>query len=70
MDTVRFGDPGQFVSTWLERHPAADVRPISRTFVTTTWTKQRRAIVPIWVEDGDSSLNEDLVRAGMFTRRG
>src|ERR1700730_4810631 len=35
-------------------------------FTTNTRTKQTRQIVYIWVEDGEMSLNVDLVRAGIF----
>jgi hypothetical protein len=64
--TIRSGNPGQFVSKWLEEHPAATITPISRRFTTNTLTKKTRQIVYIWVEDGEVSLNVDLVRAGVF----
>lgn len=64
--TIRFGDPGQFVSKWLMEHPAATIKPISRMVTTNTRTKETSQIVYVWVEDGDMSLNVDLVRAGVF----
>jgi len=64
--TIRFGDPGQFVSTWLTAHPNAVITPISRMFATNTRTRETRHIVYIWVEDEGASLNVDMVRAGMF----
>jgi hypothetical protein len=64
--TIRSGNLGQFVSTWLEAHPAATIKPISRMFTTNTRTKETRQIVYIWVEDGEASLNVDLVRTGVF----
>jgi hypothetical protein len=64
--TIRFGNPGQFVSKWVEEHPAATIKPISRMFTTNTRTKKTEQIVYIWVEDGEMSLNVDLVRAGVF----
>ena len=64
--TIQSGSPGQFVSRWLEEHPAATITPISRMFTTNTRTKKTRQIVYIWVEDGEASLNVELVRAGVF----
>jgi hypothetical protein len=64
--TIRFGNPGQFISKWLEEHPSATITPISRRFATNTRTKKTDQMVYIWVEDGEMSLNVDLVRAGIF----
>ena len=64
--TIRSGDPGQLVSKWLMEHPAATIQPISPMFITNTRTKETRQIVYVWIEDGDMSLNVDLVRAGVF----
>lgn len=62
----RFGNPGQFVSDWLAKHPAATIRPISQVFFTNTRTKKTDEMVYIWIEDGQLSLNVDLVRAGFY----
>jgi hypothetical protein len=64
--SIQFGNPGQFVSRWLQEHPAATITPISRMFTTNTRTKKTDEHVYIWVEDGDMSLNVDLVSAGVF----
>lgn len=64
--SIQFGNPGQFVSRWLEEHPGATIKPISRMFTTNTRTKKTEEHVYIWVEDGEVSLNMDLVRAGVF----
>jgi hypothetical protein len=64
--SIQFGNPGQFVSRWLKEHPAATIKPMSRMFITNTHTKKTREMVYIWVEDGEASLNVDLVRAGVF----
>jgi hypothetical protein len=64
--TIFFGNPGQFISTWLEKHPAATVTSISHMFVTDTLYEHTREIVYIWAEDGEASLNVDLVRAGVY----
>lgn len=63
---IRFGDSGKYVSKWLAEHPTATVTPISRMLMTNTRTKKGDELVYIWIEDGDASLNVDLVRAGMF----
>jgi hypothetical protein len=63
---IQSGDPGQFISSWLAAHPAASIKPISRMGVTNTKSKRRDELVYIWVEDGEMSLNVDLVRAGIF----
>jgi hypothetical protein len=64
--TTQFGKPAQFVSRWLQEHPAATITPISLMFMTNTRTKKTTEYVYIWVEDGEASLNVDLVRAGIF----
>ncbi len=61
-----FGDPKAFVSDWLKLHPKAIVTPISRLISTNTRTRQVLTIVYVWIEEGDNSLNVDLVRAGVF----
>ena len=63
---MRFGSPSQFVSNWLQTHPSATIKPISRMFTTNTKTRKTSEWVYIWVEDGEQSLNVDLVRAGVF----
>jgi hypothetical protein len=63
---IRFGDSGKYVSQWLAEHPAATITPISQMLMTNTRTKKGSELVYIWIEDGDASLNVDLVRAGMF----
>ena len=63
---IRFGDPDVFILAWLAAHPAATVTPISRMFTTNTRSLETAEIVYIWVEDGDQSLNVDMVRAGLF----
>ena len=64
--TIRSGDAGQFISTWLAEHPSATIKPISRMFMTNTRSKRTDEMVYIWIEDGEMSLNVDLVRAGVF----
>jgi hypothetical protein len=64
--TVQSGNPGKFVSDWLAVHAAATIRPISRRFSTNTKSKITSEMVYIWVEDGNQSLNEEIIRAGMF----
>jgi hypothetical protein len=63
---IRSGDTGKYVSEWLAEHPSASVKPISRMLITNTRSKKGEELVYIWIEDGDASLNVDLVRAGMF----
>jgi hypothetical protein len=63
---MRFGSPSQFVSNWLQAHPSATIKPISRMFTTNTKTRKTSEWVYIWVEDGEQSLNVDLVRADVF----
>ena len=38
--SIQFRNPGQFVSRWLQEHPAATITPISRMFMTNTRTKK------------------------------
>jgi hypothetical protein len=64
--TIQSGNPGQFISSRLAAHPAASIKPISRMGITNTKSKRRDELVYIWVEDGEMSLNVDLVRAGIF----
>jgi hypothetical protein len=64
--TIQSGNPGQFISSWLAAHPAASIKPISRMGMTNTKSKHTDELVYIWVEDGEVSLNVDLVRAGIF----
>ncbi|MBS0377976.1 MAG: hypothetical protein JSS29_05765 [Proteobacteria bacterium] len=64
--TIQSGNPGRFISDWLEAHPAATATPVSRMFVTNTKSKVTSEMVYIWVDDGNQSLNVDLVRAGVF----
>jgi endonuclease YncB( thermonuclease family) len=61
-----FGDPKIFISAWLKSHPKAIVTPISRSLSTNRQTHRLMEIVYFWVEDGEDSLNVDLIRAGIF----
>lgn len=63
---TQFGNPGQFISNWLAAHPSATVSLVSRMGMTNTVSKRREEMVYIWVEDGEMSLNVDLIRAGIF----
>jgi hypothetical protein len=63
---IQSGNPGQFISSWLAAHPAASIKLVSRMGVTNTKSKRTEELVYIWVEDGEMSLNVDLVRAGIF----
>jgi hypothetical protein len=63
---IQSGNPGQFISSWLAAHPAASIKSVSRMGITNTKSKQTEELVYIWVEDGDVSLNVDLIRAGIF----
>jgi hypothetical protein len=64
--SIQSGNPSQFISSWLAEHPAASIRPISQMGITNTKSKRTEELVYIWVEDGEVSLNVDLVRAGIF----
>jgi hypothetical protein len=55
-----------FVPKWIKNHPRAVSTAISRMISTNTITHHQQEIVYIWIEDGDDSLNVDLVRAGIF----
>jgi hypothetical protein len=63
---IQFGNPSDFISSWLAAHPSATVRQVSRMGMTNTVSKRTEELVYIWVEDGEMSLNVDLVRAGIF----
>jgi hypothetical protein len=64
--TIRSGDSGRFITRWLQEHPSATVQPVSHQFMTNRRWKRTDEMVYIWVEDGKTSLNVDLVRAGIF----
>jgi hypothetical protein len=57
---IRSGDPDQFASAWLAQHPFAAMRLVSRMPI------EEDEWVFIWIEDRASSLNVDMVRAGMY----
>jgi hypothetical protein len=57
---IRFGDPDQFVTTWLAQHPLATITPVS------TMLLKADQLVYVWIEDEASGLNADLVRAGIY----
>lgn len=57
---IRFGDPDQFVKAWIAQHPLATITPVSKMPI------KADELVYIWIEDQSSSLNVDLVRAGIF----
>jgi hypothetical protein len=57
---IRFGDPDQFVTMWIAQHPLATITPVSKMPIKSDeW-------VYVWIADRDSSLNVDLVRAGIY----
>jgi hypothetical protein len=62
---IRSEDPVKFISAWLAKHPAATVKPISR-MVFPRGKDKGEQIEYIWIEDGEASLNVDLVRAGIY----
>jgi hypothetical protein len=64
--TIQSGSPGQFISSWLAAHPAATVKAVSRMGVTNTKSRRTEEMVYVWVEDGEKSLNVDLVRLGVY----
>lgn len=66
---LSFGDPGKVIADWLAMHPKANFTIISKLTFTNTKTRERSEIAYIWVEDGASSLNVDLVRHGIFAGR-
>ena len=57
---IRFGDPDQFVTNWIARHPQATATPVSQM------TLMSDELVYVSVKDGDTSLNVDLIRAGIY----
>jgi hypothetical protein len=57
---IRFGDPDQFVKAWIAQHPLAIITPVPKMPI------KADEFVYIWIEDQVSSLNVDLVRAGIF----
>jgi hypothetical protein len=63
---VSSDESSAFISGWLAAHPAATITQISRMYSTNTKTLQTSEIDYIWVEDGEHSLNVDMVRAGLF----
>ena len=63
---LSFGDPRVFVSNWLAAHPQATYTPISTLKSTNSRTHIQSEITYIWVTDGASALNVDLVREGVF----
>ena len=63
---LSFGYPGIFVSNWLAAHPRATYTPVSTMKSTNTRTHQKFEITYIWVVDGPSALNVDLIRQGVF----
>jgi hypothetical protein len=66
---LSFGDPNKLISTWLIDHPNSTYAIISKTTFTNTRNRIRSEIVYIWVEDGEQSLNVDLIRQGIFAGR-
>ncbi len=63
---LSFGDPGVFVSRWLNEHPHATYTVISTIRSTNTKTHKKFEITYIWVSDDAFALNVDLVRQGVF----
>jgi endonuclease YncB( thermonuclease family) len=57
---IRFGDPDQFVTKWIGQHPQATVTPVSKM------TLMSDELVYVSVKDGDTSLNVELIRAGIY----
>jgi hypothetical protein len=57
---IRFGDPDQFVTEWITQHPLAIITLVSEMPIMSD------EFVYIWIADRDSSLNIDLVRAGIY----
>jgi|HubBroStandDraft_2_1064218.scaffolds.fasta_scaffold414841_1 hypothetical protein len=57
---IRFGDPDRFVSEWIAQHPLATITPVSKMPIMSD------KLVYVWIADRDSSLNVDLVRAGIY----
>lgn len=57
---IRFGDADQFATKWIAQHPSATVTPVSKMPI------KSDELVYIWIEDRATSLNVDLVRAGIY----
>ena len=57
---IRFGDPDLFVTEWIAQHPLATITSVSRMPI------KSDELVYVWIEDRDSGLNVDLVRAGIY----
>ena len=57
---IRFGDPDLFVTEWIAQHPLATITPVSKMPI------KSDKLVYLWIADRDSSLNEDMVRAGIY----
>ena len=64
--TIQSGNPGQFISGWLAAHPGATIKAVSQMGVTNTKSRRTEQMVYVWVEDGEKSLNVDLVRSGAY----
>jgi hypothetical protein len=60
---IRFGDPDLFVTEWISQHPLATITPVSKMPI------KSDELVYVWIEDRDSSLNVELVRAGIYPAR-
>jgi hypothetical protein len=57
---IRFGDPDRFVTEWIAQHPLATITPVSKMPI------KSDKLVYVWIADRDSSLNVDIVRAGIY----
>jgi hypothetical protein len=57
---IQFGDPDLFVTDWIAQHPSATLTPVSKM------TIMSDELVYVWIAERDSSLNVDLVRAGIY----
>jgi hypothetical protein len=66
LHTIQSGNPSQFIANWLSAHSAATIEPVSRMGITNTNSKRTEEMVYIWAEDGETNLNVDLVRGGIF----
>jgi hypothetical protein len=60
------GDLNTFISGWLAAHPAARITPISRTLSTNRVSGKIDEVVYIWIEEGEQSLNVDVIREGLL----
>jgi hypothetical protein len=63
---LSYGDSDTFISDWLDAHPAARLTRISHMFSTNRMSKRTDEFVYIWLEDGDHSLNVEMVKVGLF----